>query len=183
MSLTHAILVCIADEPMTGYELAKRFDNSVGFFWRANHQQIYKELRALGECCWVAGETILQDSRPNKTVFSITELGKKALFDWSGFGSEPPSIKENFLLKFYALDKIDLIALQAQVDERLALHTQRLSLYEKILDRHYQRQDKLSNNQLGRLMGLKAGLMTERGWISWCQEAQAMLSSMKVETL
>jgi DNA-binding PadR family transcriptional regulator len=176
MSLSHAILVCIADEPMTGYELAKRFDNSVGFFWRANHQQIYKELRAMGDNGWIAGATITQESRPNKTIFSITSHGKKALFEWSGFPSEPPSIKENFLLKFYALETIDLSALKVQVDDRLELHRQRLSLYEKILDRHYQHESTLSRSQTGRLLGLKAGLIAERGWITWCLEAQATLN-------
>jgi DNA-binding PadR family transcriptional regulator len=178
MSLAHAILVCVADEPMTGYELAKRFDSSIGFFWRANHQQIYKELRALGENNWIAGETIHQDSRPNKTVFSITEQGKKELFEWSGFPSEPPSIKENFLLKFYALDCVDTHALQAQVSERKAMHQERLALYEKILARNYASEETLSLNQHGRLLGLKAGLTAERGWIAWCDEAALTLEKL-----
>jgi DNA-binding PadR family transcriptional regulator len=178
MSLAHAILVCVADEPMTGYELAKRFDSSIGFFWRANHQQIYKELRALGENNWIAGETIHQDSRPNKTVFSITEQGKKELFEWSGFPSEPPSIKENFLLKFYALDKVDVEALSAQVSERKKMHLQRLALYEKILDRNYKHETTLSRNETGRLLGLKAGLLSERSWITWCEDAETTLTKL-----
>jgi DNA-binding PadR family transcriptional regulator len=178
MSLAHAILVCVADEPMTGYELAKRFDSSIGFFWRANHQQIYKELRALGEKNWIAGETIHQDSRPNKTVFSITERGKKELLQWSGFPSEPPSIKENFLLKFYALDCVDIDALKMQVRERRQMHLQRLTLYEKILARHYADEANLSRNAHGRLLGLKAGLIAERGWINWCDDTEVTLSQM-----
>jgi DNA-binding PadR family transcriptional regulator len=179
MSLAHAILVCVADEPMTGYELAKRFDSSIGFFWRANHQQIYKELRALGESNWIVGETIHQESRPNKTVFSITALGKKELFEWSGFPSEPPSIKEKFLLKFYALDRIDIDALKAQVSERREMHRQRLTIYEKILKRNYTDKTNLSCNDQGRLLGLKAGLIAERGWITWCDDAELTLSQLK----
>jgi DNA-binding PadR family transcriptional regulator len=178
MSLAHAILVCVADEPMTGYELAKRFDNSIGFFWRANHQQIYKELRSLGENHWIAGQTIHQDSRPNKTIFSITEQGKKELFEWSGFPSEAPSIKENFLLKFYALDCVDINALQAQVSERKAMHQQRLALYEKILARNYSSEQSLSLNDQGRLLGLKAGLTAERGWIAWCDDTARTLEEI-----
>jgi DNA-binding PadR family transcriptional regulator len=178
MSLTHAILVCVADEPMTGYELAKRFDSSIGFFWRANHQQIYKELRSLGENNWIAGQTIHQDSRPNKTVFSITEQGKKELFEWSGFPSEPPSIKENFLLKFYALDCVDINALQAQVSERKIMHKERLALYEKILARNYSSEQTLSLNDQGRLLGLKAGLIAERGWIAWCDDTARTLEEL-----
>ena len=32
---------------MSGYELAKTFDSSIGFFWKADHQQIYRELSKL----------------------------------------------------------------------------------------------------------------------------------------
>jgi DNA-binding PadR family transcriptional regulator len=178
VSLAHAILVCIADQPMTGYELAKRFDNSVGFFWRANHQQIYRELRLLGEKAWVLGETILQEGRPNKTVFSITEAGKLELFAWSGFKAELPSIKEDFLLKFYALDRVDVKALTLQVQLRMQQHRERLALYEKILERHYQDEQTLSRAAKGKLMGLKAGLMTERGWLTWCEEALRTLHTL-----
>jgi DNA-binding PadR family transcriptional regulator len=178
VSLTHAILVCIADEPMTGYELAKRFDNSVGFFWRANHQQIYRELRMLNAKHWVVGETIAQDGKPNKTVFTLSDLGKTELLQWSGFATDPPSIKEEFLLKFYALDRVDIKALHEQVHQRLALHESRLALYEKILDRHYRNEASLDRTAKGKLLGLKAGLMTERGWIAWCNEAQLALRHM-----
>ncbi len=164
---------------MTGYELAKRFDNSVGFFWRANHQQIYRELRLLGEKKWVLGETIAQESRPNKTVFAITENGKNELYNWSGYQAELPSIKDEFLLKFYALDCVDVPALSLQVMQRIHQHRERLNLYQKILERHYQNEAALSRVGKGKFMGLKAGLMTERGWLAWCEDALEMLKTLK----
>lgn len=164
---------------MTGYELAKRFDNSVGFFWRANHQQIYRELRQLADKNWVLGQTITQEGRPNKTVFSISELGKNELYTWSGYQAELLSFKEEFLLKFYALDRVDISALKLQVMQRTQRHRERLNLYEKILERHYQNESALSQVGKGKLMGLKAGLMTERGWLGWCEEALEMLKTLK----
>jgi DNA-binding PadR family transcriptional regulator len=47
MALADAILACLTERPMTGYELAKTFDASIGFFWKADHQQIYRELSKL----------------------------------------------------------------------------------------------------------------------------------------
>src|SRR3984893_14430046 len=47
VALGDAILVCLTERPMTGYELAKTFDASIGYFWRADHQQIYRELARL----------------------------------------------------------------------------------------------------------------------------------------
>ena len=45
MALTHAILTALLEEDLTGYELAKQFDVSLGFFWTASHQQIYQTLK------------------------------------------------------------------------------------------------------------------------------------------
>ena len=44
MSLAHALLTSLLEQPSSGYELARRFDKSIGHFWQATHQQIYREL-------------------------------------------------------------------------------------------------------------------------------------------
>jgi DNA-binding PadR family transcriptional regulator len=178
MSLAHAILVCLADEPMTGYELAKRFDSSVGFFWRANHQQIYRELSSLSEKNWVLGRTVAQASRPNKTIFSITSLGRDELLTWSRQDSESAALKEELMLKFYALDQVDLPAVLQQVRDRAVTHRARLALYEKIFERNYRDPAKLDVAAHGRLLGLRAGMRFERTWIEWCAEAVESLESL-----
>lgn len=47
MSLAHVLLTSLIEKPSTGIELARRFDRSMGFFWNATHQQIYRELSAM----------------------------------------------------------------------------------------------------------------------------------------
>lgn len=47
MSLPHAILTALLERPSSGLELTRRFDRSIGFFWSATHQQIYRELGRL----------------------------------------------------------------------------------------------------------------------------------------
>jgi len=44
MSLPHALLTSLLEQPCSGMDLARRFGRSIGFFWPATHQQIYKEL-------------------------------------------------------------------------------------------------------------------------------------------
>ena len=55
MALEHALLVSLRERPATGIELTRRFDRSIGFFWRATHQQIYKVLRRMEGDRWVHG--------------------------------------------------------------------------------------------------------------------------------
>ncbi|WP_279581330.1 PadR family transcriptional regulator [Fodinicola feengrottensis] len=47
MSLRHALLALLEAEPMSGYSLAKFFDQSVAYVWHAPHSQIYPELRRM----------------------------------------------------------------------------------------------------------------------------------------
>ena len=47
MALEHAILVSLLEQPGSGYELARRFDRSIGRFWTATHQQIYRVLKRM----------------------------------------------------------------------------------------------------------------------------------------
>ena len=57
MSLEHALLVSLRERPGTGIELARRFDRSIGFFWQATHQQIYRVLRRMEDDGWVSAST------------------------------------------------------------------------------------------------------------------------------
>ena len=47
MSLRFAILTSLTEREGSGIELARRFDRSIGYFWPATHQQIYRELDRL----------------------------------------------------------------------------------------------------------------------------------------
>src|ERR1041384_1568267 len=95
MALPHAILVSLSEQSGSGYELARRFDRSIGFFWSATHQQIYKVLRRMEDDGWVTAEVQPQTGAPDKRVYTVTDIGTKVLADWiatstprAGFRSE-----------------------------------------------------------------------------------------------
>jgi DNA-binding PadR family transcriptional regulator len=178
MALAEAILVCLTERPMTGYELAKTFDASIGFFWRASHQQIYRELQQLRGDGLVDSKDVIQTDRPNKTIHTITKQGLERIRAWSRELTDRPPVRDNMLLKLYALDKIDLEGLAAEVTSRLGKHRARLAIYERILQERYAGR-RLKTREAGRLMGLKVGLMTERGYVSWCEETLATLASIR----
>ena len=77
MALGDAILACLTERPMTGYELAKTFDNSIGFFWKADHQQIYRELTKLRDRGHIQGREVVQSGKPNKLVYTLTPEGRR----------------------------------------------------------------------------------------------------------
>src|SRR5437899_12910457 len=78
MALGDAILACLTERPMTGYELAKTFDSSIGFFWKTDHQQIYRELSRLRTRGYIQCREVVQSGKPNKLVDNLTPYGRAA---------------------------------------------------------------------------------------------------------
>jgi hypothetical protein len=156
MALSDAILVLLTQQPMSGYDLAKSFDASIGFFWTADHPQIYRELGRLKERGHVDVHEVVQSLATLKT--------------WSQRPSAPAPIKDDLLVRLYALEHVDISAVRAQLMQRLDLHADRLHRFKAILERHFSGKA-LSLSQTGRLLGLRMGLRYEQACIEWCQEA------------
>ncbi len=56
MSLRYALLALLNVERMTGYDLYKQFESSVGYVWHAPDSQIYPELRRMVRVGLLEGE-------------------------------------------------------------------------------------------------------------------------------
>jgi DNA-binding PadR family transcriptional regulator len=176
MALGDAILVCLTERPMTGYELAKTFDASIGFFWRADHQQIYRELARLRDRGHVQGREVVQSGKPNKLVYTLTPEGKAALRHWAARPSSPTSIKDELLVRLYALDSVDIDPLRADLMARLEYHRDRFSRFEHILRKRFPH-GAVTTADTGKLLGLRLGLCYERTVAEWCEEALLTLSA------
>jgi DNA-binding PadR family transcriptional regulator len=177
MALAEAILVCLTERPMSGYDLAKNFDASIGFFWRASHQQIYRELGRLREKGYVVSEEVSQEGKPNRIIHTLTPEGKKALRAWSKKPAKHPSIKDEMLVKFYALENVDIDALKDQLTIRMDQHQTKLSKYYRIKERYYD--DKTLNlTQKGKLIVLEMGIAQEIDTIERLQETMMKLGEL-----
>src|SRR5262249_40184568 len=129
MALAHAILTTLLDDRLTGYQLAKRFDASIGFFWRASHQQIYQELYRLARDGFVKGSVVEQADRPNRIPYAITAKGRRRLLDWAAEPRPPATVKDDLLVKCQALALIPPAELRAQILARRGHHPSRLEAY------------------------------------------------------
>lgn len=170
MALGDAILVCLTERPMTGYELAKTFDSSIGFFWKADHQQIYRELTRLRDRGHVQGREVVQSGKPNKLVYTLTAEGKAALRHWAARPSIPASIKDDMLVRLCALDAVDMGPMRADLMARLEYHRDRLARYERVLRKRFP-QGATSLADAGKLLALRLGLRHESAVVEWCEEA------------
>ena len=178
MALSHAILVCLTERPMSGYDLAKFFDTSVGFFWTATHPQIYRQLKKLQDQQFVTSTEEIQSGKPNRIVYSITGEGREALKRWSREPVLPPLIKDDLLVRLQAIEHVDRKALREQIAARLEGHREQLSQYHHIRDVRFNGPEPPARD-LGKLMGLELGIQYEEGWIRWCESVLKRLGQQK----
>src|SRR5262249_43081920 len=170
MALAHAILTTLLDDRLTGYQLAKRFDASIGFFWRASHQQIYQELYRLARDGFVKGSVVEQADRPNRIPYAITAKGRRRLLDWAAEPSPPAPlarVKDDLLVKCQAPALVPPAELRGQILARRVHHASRLEAYERIAAKVFPRPAALHGKALGQYISLRAGIRYERAWLDW----------------
>ena len=177
MALGDAILACLTERPMTGYELAKTFDASICFFWKTDHQQIYRELSRLRDKGHVQGREVVQSGKPNKLVYTLTAEGRAALKHWAARPSVPPSIKDDLLVRLYALDCVDIEPLRTDLMARLEHHRDRYERYERLLNKRFP-DGTAPAADVGKMLSLRLGMRHERVVVEWCEEALDALSAM-----
>ncbi|MER7703575.1 PadR family transcriptional regulator [Kitasatospora sp. NPDC097605] len=129
MALEHAILVSLLERPGSGYELARRFDRSIGRFWTATHQQIYRVLRRMEADGWVRAEEVAQDGRPDKKVYSAAPPGREALAGWLREPVEPETVRHELAVRIRAAAFDDPAALIPEVERHREGHAALLARY------------------------------------------------------
>ena len=179
MALAHAIMTALLEDDLSGYELAKDFETSLGFFWHASHQQIYLELRKLSDKRWLNKREVSQSGKPNKIVYGLTKAGRDALAEWVYSKTKTQAAKDELLIKLYNLSRDNAVHLAAEIAERRERMMRLLYLYEKIRRRHYDDPRALPTRRKGVYLALASGISQGEQFLAWCDEALELLSTVE----
>jgi DNA-binding PadR family transcriptional regulator len=176
VALPHAILVALCEQVGSGYELAHRFDRSIGYFWAATHQQIYRTLRTMEEDGWVHAEVVEQHGRADKKVYSVTDAGRAELKRWIaepliGRGSSvTDSRTRDLAVKIRGAVHGDLDALRGQVEELRHERAELLDTYTDFEKRQFPDPAALTGTALHQYLVLRGGIRAEQGSVDWLDE-------------
>jgi PadR family transcriptional regulator, regulatory protein AphA len=155
MSLPHAILGFLRDQPMSGYDLKTDcFDKTVAHFWPADQAQIYRTLE-------------IQEDRPNRKVYHLTDEGRAELDRWLHVPQSLPTHREPFLIQLFFADGLTNAEIVQQLQTQLAAHRALLDTYERIDIPDPESIPPLRRLLELRRMTLDLGKQTERGYIDW----------------
>lgn len=165
MSLEHALLVSLRERPGTGIELARRFDRTVGFFWQATHQQIYRVLRRMEADGWLA--TSAGDGRSTERRYAPTEAGLAELARWIAEPTEPAALRSEVAVKMRGAAYGDREALLAHLHGLRLEHQARLAHYEQLEREQFPDPTVLSEHARDVWLVLRGGLRQEQYWVDW----------------
>lgn len=163
MSLRHALIGVLADEPRTGYGLLKHFEQSLAYAWPASHSQIYPELARL-----------LEDGLIRQTgagprgakVYEATPAGVEEVRRW--LGSEPDRrVRSDAALRIFFLWLLEPTEAASFLrGERDRLHGL-LAEFERIEAEEEPR----TRKQRAYRIALVGGLLATRARIEWAEWA------------
>ncbi len=178
MSLAHAILGLLTFTPMTGYDLKTRaFDNTVAHFWQADQTQIYRTLAAMEDAGWVKHTLEVQQDRPNRKVYHITDAGKAELRRWLATEQPLPVYREPFLVQLFFGGYLDRDTVLSHIDTQRKGHEARLAQYERI-DIPMSDDPKLANTRAFWRLTLEIGMAIERVYIDWLKHCEEVVRGM-----
>jgi len=174
MSLPHALLTALIERPGSGSELAERFDRSIGHFWHATHQQIYRELARLEEAGWI--EALPAESgRGRKRQYRILPAGRKELRRWVVTLEDPKPLRDEMMVRLRAEAALGACGLDKEVAKWMAAHQDKLDLYRRIEQQHFPGQPASREKRLQHLI-LKAGILQEELRLRIAREALEILA-------
>ena len=179
MALEHAILVSLAEKASSGYELARRFDRSIGQFWSATHQQVYKVLGRMEAAGWVAVTVVEQDGRPDKKVYDLTPDGRAELAAFIAQPAEPEVTRSDLAVKIRGASFGDVPAVIAEVRRHRALRAERLDAYLANEKHEFADPQRLRGRRLHQWLVLRGGIDLERTMIGWYDDVLAALTPRK----
>ncbi len=116
---SYAVLGLLAIKPWSSYELTQQMDRSLGRVWPRAASKLYEEPKKL-VAHGLASPSTARNGRRTRTVYTITEQGRRALRDWLAEPSAGPALESEQLLKAFFADhgsKADLLATLNEVSE------------------------------------------------------------------
>lgn len=167
------ILGLLSHEDLTGYEIKKRMDTALKYFWGASYGSIYPALSELVERGLATKRDGAENGR-NKLIYSITEEGRAYLKSWLALPAEKDELRYETLLKLFfggdggeelAIDHIN--AFHEKIEKELPYLLGAEKTLKNALD--------MDSAHKYYLLTVQFGIKTYEAYLEWCRAAKEML--------
>jgi DNA-binding PadR family transcriptional regulator len=176
--LREVILTVLANRPMTGYEIARSFDQVLSHFWHASHQQIYRELARMNGDGYVVFRAMAQSGKPDKKLYSLTKAGRTALKKWVAVPTGPPRPQNDLLVKLLAGLLVNTPALEEEI-ARVQVETAAYLKQLRAMDKQCLSRPLESAYDRALYLALRRGLLLVEAQSDWLEEVTRFLDKSR----
>jgi len=167
-----AMLGHLRRREVSGYDLKKFADDSLGYLWAPSKTQLYVVLRRLVGDGLIVVRDVRQAHRPDKQLYRITSEGRASVRTWLEQDEEAVDPdRSTFMLKFFFGRQAAPEAMRRQLDAFREAYAQRLAVYEEI--------DRTAGNRSTRdtytRLALHYGIARARAAVAWANAAASEL--------
>ncbi len=166
------ILGLLSHEDLTGYDIKKRIDGAISFFWKGSFGNIYPALKDMEN----RGLIIKRDTSSGgreRITYHITPEGQQTLKKWLSDGQAGNELRYETLLKLFfggaeekevTLRNIELF--EGEIRQELKL----LKAYGETLEKQLDVEDHIYY-----YLTVSFGIDTYEAYLKWCTRAKKML--------
>ena len=166
------ILGLLSHEDLTGYDIKKRIDGAISFFWKGSFGNIYPALKDMENRGLIKKSDTSVGGR-ERISYHITKAGKQTLKKWLTDEQAGNELRYETLLKLFfggaekkevTIRNIELF--EGQIRQELKL----LKAYEEVLKRRLEVEDHLYY-----YLTVSFGIDTYEAYLKWCVKAKKLL--------
>ncbi len=172
------ILGLLDHENLTGYDIKKRIDGSLRYFWKGSFGSIYPALSSLEENGLIKRvKSKSNASGRERIVYSITSEGRESLLGWLTESKSSNSLKYETLLKVYfggAAGNVAAIATINEFEKEVEADLAVLRTYKDNLSKVLNERDHVFY-----YLTVTFGIETYEAYLRWCSEAKRILPDKK----
>lgn len=172
------ILGLLYHEQLTGYDIKKRIDSSIHFFWKGSFGSIYPALNDMEiKGLVIKHEKTEKSGGRERIEYSITEQGEEVLKIWLNESKASNELKYETLLKLFfggVENKEVSIRNIEQFEQEIQQEFKLLKMYQENLSKVLN-----ENDHIYYYLTVTFGVETYEGYLRWCEKAKEMLKKGK----
>jgi PadR family transcriptional regulator, regulatory protein AphA len=174
--LGKAILQLLERRSLCGYDLKKRFAETLAIGWHAHDSQIYPELKRLERLGLLRSWTEPGTSGPPRRMYAITPCGHAVLVAWLESPLEDDTRQKNeLMLRIWSSDLMAPEALDrllADVEAQTRAHLLKLlALRARMHERHGAPETVANPHQVGVMLCLDHDIRLAQAKLAWVEQA------------
>jgi len=156
-----------------GYALEKLLATNLGPIWHIASSRLYAALRRLEDKGLIHGQTLPQEGRPPRRVFTITPPGEKEFWNWA---MSPVrhlrDVRVEFLAKLYFLHRLAPERMEGLINDEIAI-------LERVHSRLARRKGLSIEDELVGRLALSFRLSQLQATIGWLRDCASELKNKK----